>query len=274
MADVILAPNLTESRGCLYRLTFPNGKSYIGVTKNSATRRFAKHVSVSESNTERSFLVHRAILKYGASNVVVETLAVGVWHYLMQLEVRAIAAFNTKAPNGYNIADGGQGRVGVKASEETLIRMRAAQRGRTVSDETRARISASKSGKKQSADAIAARAKALKGHAVSAQTRAKLSAANKGHPVSAEQREKLSAAGMGNRHTAETRAKMSASRMGMKISPETLAKLIAANTGRIKTDEERAKISASLKGKKPSAETIAKRAATRAANKLKQEVKP
>lgn len=226
---------------CLYRLNFPNGKSYIGITKNSAEHRFRKHISVSESKTERSFLVHRAIVKYGAENVRVETLVIGDWDYLAQLEVKAIEAFGTRLPNGYNIAAGGQGRVGVKASEETLVRMRAAQKGRTLSAESRAKISASKRGKKQSPEAIKRRSAALNGHTVSAETRAKLSATNMGHSVSIEQRAKLSAAGMGHRHTAETCAKMSASRMGRKMSPETYAKL-------------------------QSPETIAKRVATRRAN--------
>jgi hypothetical protein len=49
------------------------------------------------------------------------------YEYLKHLECRAIRAFGTKVPNGYNMTDGGDGVLGVIVTDSGRIRRRQAQ---------------------------------------------------------------------------------------------------------------------------------------------------
>lgn len=209
--------------GFLYRLTFPNGKAYIGITTGTVRKRFNDHVCASTRATN-TFAVHRAIKKYGRESVKVETLATASFDCLKDIEVRAIAVFGTKAPNGYNLTDGGDGTIGVIRSKETLANMRAAQLGSTRTDETKANMRAAKLGKKFSPEHKAKIGLAHKGKFVSAETREKISLAKTGTVHSSEAREKMSVQRLGKKKTAETREKMGAWQIGRKLSVETIAK--------------------------------------------------
>ncbi len=197
--------------GCLYRLTFPSGKVYIGITKNSAAARFAAHVSFATTG-KRLCAVHHAILKHGADSVRVETLAVvDDWQKLPAMEVEAIKLNGSKFPNGYNLTDGGEGTIGVIRSaevrakhsaakkgrplnKETMEKAWAASRGRVKTDAERAKISASHKGKKKSPEHIAKIADAQRGRTLSLEARAHLSALYQGRKFSEETRAKISAA--------------------------------------------------------------------------------
>lgn len=49
--------------GILYKLTFPNGKSYIGITTESLSRRVQRHVNYARAG--KSYALSSAIRKYG-----------------------------------------------------------------------------------------------------------------------------------------------------------------------------------------------------------------
>lgn len=53
--------------GCLYKLTFPDGKAYIGITTGTATERFSEHVYWARKG--RTYCVNAAIRKYGHDSV-------------------------------------------------------------------------------------------------------------------------------------------------------------------------------------------------------------
>lgn len=234
------------SRGCLYRLSFPNGKCYIGITNRTAIKRFSAHEYM--SRTEKRNAVHHAIAKFGASNVKVETLVVADWDFLLKLEVKAILAYGTRAPSGYNLTDGGDGVVcpdaitrekmgrgqrgkcrsndvkekisaalkGIKRSEQTCLQIGLAHKGKTISKEQRAALSISNTGKKQSKETIAKRIASNTGKIRSADHCKRMSEINIGRPVSEETRKKISNSLMGNKinlgrvQSAETKAKISA----------------------------------------------------------------
>jgi len=103
----------------LYQLSFPNGKSYIGITSQTAQDRFKDHCKMS-----RKFPCQKAIQKYGKGNVVLTVLAtVDNWELLCLAEIEAIEKFNTFKPNGYNLTLGGDGNVIVGIyGEERIIR--------------------------------------------------------------------------------------------------------------------------------------------------------
>jgi hypothetical protein len=89
----------------LYRLVFPNGKLYFGITV-SMTRRIHVHRHAAKQGFRTP--VYQAIRKYGFENVRCECLVVGSKEYIADLEIRAIATFNTCDPrNGYNVHRGG-----------------------------------------------------------------------------------------------------------------------------------------------------------------------
>jgi len=54
---------MIDTKGCLYALTFPNGKQYIGITSGTLRRRVNLHRS--HANTGRPGAVYNAIRKYG-----------------------------------------------------------------------------------------------------------------------------------------------------------------------------------------------------------------
>ncbi len=95
--------------GCLYRLTFPNGKTYIGVTKMTAAARFTQHAKAATKQRKGS-LLSKAIIEFGAESVAVQTLVIAdEGPYLKDLEIRAIKAFGTLKPSGLNSTTGGDG---------------------------------------------------------------------------------------------------------------------------------------------------------------------
>lgn len=88
--------------GTLYKLDFPNGKSYIGITTKCADMRFRGHRQmVSKGKTA----LYAAWRKHGAPKMTV--LALLPDEELADAEIRAIAAHKTLVPAGYNSTAGG-----------------------------------------------------------------------------------------------------------------------------------------------------------------------
>lgn len=125
--------------GALYRLDFPSGKSYIGITMGSVESRFRAHVL--ESTKRKGWAVHRAIAKYGVEAVKVVTLAISdSWGYLQLVEKNAIRVFGTFGEGGYNMTAGGDGTQGHVVSEEERAKRSARSRGRKMPPEHVARM--------------------------------------------------------------------------------------------------------------------------------------
>lgn len=95
-----------------YKLTSPSGKVYHGITVKSVERRLEQH----RYNAIRGlhYPLYKAIRKYGFDSFKVEVLSDSIdADELWALEVAAIAADNSLAPNGYNATVGGDGCVGL-----------------------------------------------------------------------------------------------------------------------------------------------------------------
>jgi len=257
---------MTDSIGYIYRLVFPNGKCYVGETMKSIEERVSQH----QSSTKRgcSYLVHRAMRKYGLDNVKVERVFTlqCTQEYLDLIEDKMIDHFNTLAPSGYNLRRGG---VHGKLCEEVRRKLSIARKGHVFSAETRAKISAAHEGKILSMGTRAKISLANKGKAKplrSEEHRANLSAALKGKPGymlgkhhTEEAKAKISAFQKVRLHTPcseETRKKMSLSQMGKHkkgcpgrpLSEKAKARLSALWRGRVLSEETRAKISAAKMG--------------------------
>ncbi len=136
--------------GALYQISFPNGKSYIGITKKTAIERFNTHRY--QAKGRRPHAIYNALREHGRENATLTTLAIADYDYLQMIEPKAIAAFGTKAPNGYNMTDGGEGTANPTA--ETRAKIGAAHKGKAFhtmphSAETRAMMSINRKGKKK-----------------------------------------------------------------------------------------------------------------------------
>lgn len=140
---------LIESKdmGIIYRITSPNGKSYIGQTKRSFEKRKQEHLKCPGS----CILLENAIKKYGDEmeyEVLVEVNEIELDRY----ESGFIELYGTIEPNGYNIRSGGSVST---HSDESRERMRVAKLGnlnynfgKPRTEEAKNAISLAKSGEK------------------------------------------------------------------------------------------------------------------------------
>jgi group I intron endonuclease len=122
-------------------LCVPRDKLYFGITSATLSTRVRKHVW--ESNCKPKFRFHLALRKHGPANFVwFEIGRVATWEDACDIERALIGYFNTRDPlKGYNDTDGGDGRYGNKASEETRRKMREAWKHRgPMSDDQRQKL--------------------------------------------------------------------------------------------------------------------------------------
>lgn len=91
--------------GKLYKLTFCNGKSYIGQTVRTMKKRMTQHRYTAKGGS--LLAVHCAWRKHGEPTVEV----IGEYEDqddLHAAEIAAIRDMNTRIPNGYNLSYGGE----------------------------------------------------------------------------------------------------------------------------------------------------------------------
>lgn len=120
----------------LYRLTSPSGRQYIGVTTKPLSYRMKEHYHFNTA-------VGRALRKYGES-IRGEVLAIGPEEYIYDLENKAISAFGTMAPAGYNLREGG---LGGRHTEDSKQKISKANKGRIFSEEHRRKIGLTSKGR-------------------------------------------------------------------------------------------------------------------------------
>ena len=131
----------------------PTSKCYVGVTRMTLKERWQSHLLDAKKRRYKS-VFHSAIRLYGAECFSVEPMYFSANRAdAMDAERRFIASFNSKIPNGYNMADGGYGgatRIGMKHSPETRARISLAHTGRKKTTEHVERIAAKLRGRKLS----------------------------------------------------------------------------------------------------------------------------
>ncbi len=204
-----------DVKGCLYALTFPNGKQYIGITSGTLRRRVNLHRS--HANTGRSGAVYNAIRKYGSRGFSAKVPVVASdWERLCELEPNGIAAFGTMAPGGFNLTAGGEGFRGQSYTQEQRAKMSIARTGKGTGPRPHAQ-----------------------GWSHSAEAKRKISEAGKGRKFTEETRAKIGAMKVGNTN-----------RTGQEVSAETREKIASAQRGRVFTEEHRLKLSIAARNRK------------------------
>lgn len=141
----------SERSGMIYKaFCLVSGKAYVGQTVSTLLKVKARHARSARDYRRGGYnsAMSCAIRKYGIESFVWGVVEDGITRSELDAkEIAAISGHNTKAPHGYNLTDGGEGRKGsepwnkgVPHSEATKEKLR--QRAINRSPEVRARMSA------------------------------------------------------------------------------------------------------------------------------------
>lgn len=138
-----------------------NEKKYVGQTIQTLEQRFRRHCWSSTLKSNNT-AISGAILKYGKENFEIKQIDTAIsLEEANRKEVYWAEFYNCFSPNGYNLKAGG--RIYVKLSEETKLKIKLGNLGKKASPETIKKLSESH-----------------KGFKVSEETKKKLSSINKG----------------------------------------------------------------------------------------------
>lgn len=233
---------MADSTYCVYIHTTPSGKRYIGITKQSAERRWQGGLGYKKND-----YFFNAIVKYGWANLKHEIYAQNLSQESAEtIEKELVAQHKSKDRCfGYNHTDGGDGTKGYTPSLETREKMSQSHTGEKSywfgkhwSEETRAKMS-----------------KTYKDN-FTEEFRTKLSNAHKNQHPSEETKAKQSEFMMGNQYAlgkklSETRKadisefmRGNKYTLGCKLSEEHKAKISKARKGIIFTEEHKSNMSA------------------------------
>lgn len=112
----------------VYRISFPGGKAYIGITTAELKIRKSEHYSKAKKGPR--YAVQNALNKYPKESVIWEILKTcGSFEEAKEFEIKYIKEFNTLSPNGYNLTNGGDGVKGKVFTEEQKKRLSDAHKG-------------------------------------------------------------------------------------------------------------------------------------------------
>ena len=133
--------------GCIYGIRNEvNSKWYIGKCADGiAEKRKRAHY-----NGYGNDPTYKAIKKYGVENFSFHILLDSIIPELLgDYEMEFIKTYNSKAPHGYNLTDGGEANpnYGKKTSSKTCKKLSKALKGRQFSGEHRKKISEANTGK-------------------------------------------------------------------------------------------------------------------------------
>ena len=202
-----------------------NGKIYIGKTIKEVEQRIAEHLKTKS-------LIGKALRKYGLQSFDIFIMDLADDNETLNEKERYWIKFHDcKAPNGYNLTDGGDGfSPGTNLSQETKNKIRNSHLGKPRSEETKKKISIAHKGKKLSQEHRDNASKSLKGRI-----------------FSEEHRNKISKALKGKKHTQEQIEANRKGHLGQKFSEERNKKIATANHNRVISLQTRKKLSENAK---------------------------
>ncbi len=105
-----------------------NNKKYIGKSFD-LNKRINVHLNSLKRNSDRCTLLQRAWNKYGEENFDIYIISECSEDLLNNYEIFYIKEWNTKAPEGYNLTDGGEGSSGLIHTDEAKHKIGDSQRG-------------------------------------------------------------------------------------------------------------------------------------------------
>jgi len=115
--------------GFIYKIVFPNGKHYIGLTTTSIEQRKRQHNKEAKYGTE--YCLYKAIRKHNMIDDIelIEIDTADTKEELKEKEIRYIQEYNSYYMNGsgYNMTCGGDGLNGYIYTEDDKQKMSEAQ---------------------------------------------------------------------------------------------------------------------------------------------------
>lgn len=244
-----------------------NGKIYVGLTTKSLSNRIAGHIAENKS------YVQKALNKYGIQSFRIAVIdSAESREVLCEKEKYWIQHYDCKAPNGYNLTDGGDGLINPSKSVRKAISKKVSiiMQG----NQYRTGIPHSEATKKKISDT-------LKIVMNDPRVKAKLSLSHQGQIITEDQKKKISLANKGRKRKdahlfserilKHTRSEGYVNPMKGKKRPD-LSERNRLNKGR--KDSEQAKLNKSLasKGKPKAKEHVLHIAQAKAANKKGKKV--
>jgi len=152
------------------------GHNYVGITSRGVRQRWNEHL-YSARKRPNVGLVNRAIAKHGADQFIIQVICEArSWADLCAVEPTLIDQFQTRAPHGYNLSEGGEGPFGAKHSAESIERSASKHRGKTCHPNTRKAASDFHTGKAKSAETRKRMANSSRVTKRSEETKAKIAA--------------------------------------------------------------------------------------------------
>ena len=118
--------------GYIYKISFPNGKCYIGLTNRTIEQRWKDHNNCAKSGYNTC--LYNALRKYNMIDVfeMIEIDTAETLQELYEKEIAHIEIHNShyKRGYGYNMTNGGEGISGYKHTEEDRQKMSESQKKR------------------------------------------------------------------------------------------------------------------------------------------------
>ena len=123
----------------VYKHTSPDGRVYIGITKNDPQKRWQ-----GGNGYRGNTYFMRSIKKHGWENFCHEILYTGLTeNEAKQTEIMLIAQYKSNQRQyGYNISSGGESKAGTIVSEAQKKIISEANKNKVVSEETKKKLSA------------------------------------------------------------------------------------------------------------------------------------
>jgi group I intron endonuclease len=227
---------------CVYKITSPSGKIYIGSSINYKKRLTQYRGVSSKSQT----ILYNSFLKYGIENHIFEivenctkeNLLEREYHYGCLYDVISVNGMNCKLPkfgDKYQVVrqETVEKMRQWKPTEETIQNMKNAQQKRAkeskVSEETKQKLRDANLGKKASEETKKKISIGGKGRIVSDETKLKMKAWKR-KPLSEEHKKKLSIAKIGHKMLESTKRAVIAANTGRPFSQKTKENAAKANS--------------------------------------------
>lgn len=114
-------------------------QGYVGITTKTVMERYKRHRENANCEDAVKSILHKAILKYGADNLIVTTVVECSYEYASSLEKK----LRPHRYIGWNIAIGGADptMLGLRHTDESKEKMRRAKLGTTLSEEHKSKLS-------------------------------------------------------------------------------------------------------------------------------------
>lgn len=195
---------------CIYKITSPSGRIYIGQSKNIEKR--LSYYSGLQCAEQRK--IYASLVKYGWENHTFEIIETCSYSDIDEREKYWISHHNSSSDSNLNILHGGKGSAGRVWTRELRDKLRDANIGRKQSPETIQKRILANTGKKRTEETKRKMSEALKGKKRSPEAIANYKKGRIGIKLSDSHKEVLRQIMLtnnpfkGKKHSEETKAKM------------------------------------------------------------------